>query len=251
MKKLFLLFAMFLGFSAMMIAQVTVHVSGTVLRDSTSVPVVGHEVIITADSNAAGYYFWAQRFTSATGHYDCTITNAPGGVEITFLVKTKNCDSTIMVQSFHTSSSPAVVNFVLCNTQPSNCEAGFISYADSLNGLHIHFQDISTPAGQVVSRLWNFGDGATATTGDPWHTFATAGVYHVCLTITTSTGCHSTKCVEMHIGQVPVPCEARFEYSHDTVNNAPFTYHFFDTSTGSPTSWEWHFGDPASGTSNV
>ncbi|MCX6306893.1 MAG: PKD domain-containing protein [Bacteroidetes bacterium] len=250
MKKLFLLFLMIPCMSAMMFSQVTVHLSGTVLRDSTNIPVVGHEVIITADSNGAGYSYWAQRFTSSTGQYDCTITNAPGGVEITFLVKTKNCDSTIMVQSFQTSNSPAVVNFLLCNTQPANCEAGFTAYADSLDALRVHFQDISTPAGQIVSRLWNFGDGTTATTGDPWHTFAAAGVYHVCLTITT-TGCHNTKCVEMNIGQVPVPCEARFEFSHDTLNTAPFTYHFFDTSTGNPTSWEWHFGDPASGTSNV
>ena len=108
MKKLLLLFVMIFGFSSLMFAQVSVHVSGTVLRDSTNIPVVGHEVIITADSNVAGFYFWAQRFTSSTGHYDCTITNAPTGVEITFLVKTKNCDSTYMVQSFQTSNSPAV-----------------------------------------------------------------------------------------------------------------------------------------------
>jgi len=251
MKKLLLLFVMIFGFSSLMFAQVSVHVSGTVLRDSTNIPVVGHEVIITADSNVAGFYFWAQRFTSSTGHYDCTITNAPTGVEITFLVKTKNCDSTYMVQSFQTSNSPAVENFIMCNTSPVNCEAGFTSYADSLNALHIHFQDISTPAGQIVSRLWNFGDGTTGTTGDPWHTFAAAGVYHVCLTIAASTGCTSTKCVEMHIGQVPEPCEARFEHSHDTINGAPYTWHFFDTSIGSPTSWEWHFGDPASGLNNV
>jgi len=80
MKKLFLLFAMIVGLSSIMMAQVTVHLSGTVTRDSTNLPVVGHEVIITADSNASGFTFWAQRFTNSTGFYDCTISNVPAGL---------------------------------------------------------------------------------------------------------------------------------------------------------------------------
>ncbi len=340
MKKFILLFAMIVGFSSFMIAQVTVHVSGTVTRDSTNLPVVGHEVIITADSNPSGFTFWAQRFTNATGFYDCTIHDVPGGVETTFIVKTKNCDSTYIVKDFQTSNSPATENFVLCNTPanceagftyhadstnphmlhfdensypagqihswvwdfgdgtptvviifpanpnvthtyagtalshtvcltittfggctstkcsevhiipPAGCEAGFSAYADSANLLNIHFQDNSAPAGQIIAWSWNFGDGGTSSTPDPWHIYATAGTYNVCLTIAASTGCTSVKCVEIHAGQ-PVGCEARFEFTVDSVNGAPYTYHFFDTSTGNPTTREWHFGDPNSGTSNL
>jgi len=35
------------------------------------------------------------------------------------------------------------------------------------------------------------------------------------------------------------------------VNTGPYTYHFFDTSLGNPTNWEWNFGDPESGANNV
>lgn len=34
-----------------------------------------------------------------------------------------------------------------------------------------------------ASYLWNFGDGSTSTMPDPIHDFASAGIYHVCLTV--------------------------------------------------------------------
>lgn len=247
MKKFLLLFAMILVFSTIMTAQVTVHVSGTVLRDSTNVAVAGHEVIITADSNVAGYYFWAQRFTTASGQYDCTITNVPAGIEILFHVKTKNCDSTYLVKSFQTSNSPAIEDFMLCNTASSDCEAGFTSYADSLNALHIHFQDTSTPAGQIASWFWNFGDFTSATTADPWHTYATAGAYPVCLTITTSTGCTSTKCDSIQVGNTPANCPSYFTYSK---NFLTVSFEGHPSSTDS-TAYSWNFGDIHSGSANV
>ncbi len=189
MKKLLLLFAMILCFSTMMFAQVSVHVSGTVLRDSTNIPVVGHEVIITADSNVAGFYFWAQRFTSATGHYDCTIANAPGGVGITFLVKTKNCDSTYMVQSFQTSNSPAVENFLLCNA-PENCQSYF-TY--NKNFLNVSFES-HTNSADSISYSWNFGDihswsANFSTERNPHHVFSYDDYFNVTLTTTTTGGC--------------------------------------------------------------
>ena len=341
MKKFTLLLAMIVGFSSFLIAQVTVHVSGSVTRDSTNQPVAYHQMIIMADSNAAGFNFNTERYTNTAGFYDCTIQNVPGGVQTTFIVKTKNCDSSWMVKTFQTSNSPAVENFVICNTPancqagftytadsssaglihfidnsvpvgqihswlwdfgdgtppllvvfpsnpnvthnyagtatvhnvcltittvtgctstkcnevhvypPAGCQAGFTAQADSANLLHIHFLDNSTPAGQVVSWHWDFGDGSpAATTHDPWHLYANPGIYSVCLTIATSTGCTSTKCVEIHAGQ-PLGCEARFTFSHDSLNQLPYTYHFIDISIGTPTAWEWHFGDPNSGPANI
>ncbi len=251
MKKIFLLFSMMIVFSSFLIAQVTVHLSGTVTRDSTNLPVVHHEVIITADSNSSGFNFYAQRFTSANGAYDCTIQNVPGGVQTTFIVKTKNCDSLYLVKTFQTSNSPAVENFVLCNAPVTGCLAGFSAMADSTNPMYIHFVDNSTPAGQITSWHWDFGDGSPiATTHDPWHLYASPGTYHVCLTIATSTGCTSVKCVEIHVSQ-PAGCEAHFTFTHDSISQVPFTCHFFDASTGNPTSYHWVFGDPAAGVNNT
>jgi PKD repeat protein len=44
------------------------------------------------------------------------------------------------------------------------------------------------PDGSIVTYLWDFGDGTTASTASPTHTFATAGTYTVKLTVTDNTG---------------------------------------------------------------
>lgn len=50
----------------------------------------------------------------------------------------------------------------------------------------IQFNDFSTDI--PTSWLWDFGDGATSTDQNPIHTYATAGVYTVTLTVTNSAG---------------------------------------------------------------
>jgi type 1 fimbria pilin len=68
MKKLFSLFLTMLALTITIQAQtITVHVSGTVLRDSTNAPVNNHEVLIQADSNSNGFTFYASRFTNPNG----------------------------------------------------------------------------------------------------------------------------------------------------------------------------------------
>lgn len=42
--------------------------------------------------------------------------------------------------------------------------------------------------GSIVSYLWNFGDGNTSTNANPSHTYSTAGVYSVILTVTDDGG---------------------------------------------------------------
>ena len=44
------------------------------------------------------------------------------------------------------------------------------------------------PDGSITAYLWNFGDGATATTVSPVHTYAAAGTYPVQLTVTDNSG---------------------------------------------------------------
>ncbi|MCX6234256.1 MAG: PKD domain-containing protein [Bacteroidetes bacterium] len=57
-------------------------------------------------------------------------------------------------------------------------------------GAPTQFNDNSNPvAGTVVEWQWNFGDGGTATTKNPQHTFTTQGVHNVSLLVTTNNGC--------------------------------------------------------------
>jgi len=49
-----------------------------------------------------------------------------------------------------------------------------------------------SPVGTIASYLWDFGDATTSTDPNPMHTYATAGVYTVTLTVTNSAGTSTT-----------------------------------------------------------
>jgi len=67
-------------------------------------------------------------------------------------------------------------------------------FADTVNGLTASFTNSSTDTGGTISSYaWNFGDSSASTTANPSHTYATAGVYTVTLTVTDSTGATNTK----------------------------------------------------------
>ena len=342
MKKFYTLLV-FLAVTFCLNAQtMTVHIYGSVLRDSTFLPVVNHELTIQADSNNAGFTFYTTRFTNQTGHYDCTITNVPiSGTAIMFTVKTKNCDSSWIQQTFVGTTTTDTVNFLICNGNvdclaaftysldstasnhevhfidgsssaggyitawhwdfgdgtthdvlfPDNpnvshvytggdlthtvclsiesnanggcsstvchqvtignnngCQAYYTHYADSTNLLHVHFTDASTPQNVITSRLWNFGDplagvNNTSTNFDPWHTYTVAGVYTVCLTIATSTGCSSTYCDSIVVGTNTNNCENWFTYT-----STGLTYTFEGhTHSIYPTTYNWEMGDGSAG----
>ena len=59
----------------------------------------------------------------------------------------------------------------------------------SVSGKSVSFTDTSQDNdGQVVSRLWNFGDGTTSTQSNPAKTYASDGTYQVLLTVTDDDG---------------------------------------------------------------
>jgi len=253
MKKISYLIIVLLAATFSLSAQtITVQLSGTVLRDSTHAPVANHELIIQADSNSYGFVFYTSRFTNQNGFYDCTIHNVPTtGAAVTFTVKTKNCDSTWLVQTFIGTITPDTVNFVLCNGNTAGCEAGFHSALDSANTYLVHFYDYSSPAGQIVSWQWDFGDGSPLSVlQNPTHIYPNYVTYTVCLTIETSTGCTNTVCHEVTVGQ-NTECQAHYNLQADSLN--PLHVHFWDTSTplNTITSRLWNFGDPASGTNST
>ncbi|MDZ7304357.1 MAG: phytase [candidate division KSB1 bacterium] len=107
--------------------------------------------------------------------------------------------------------------------------------------LHVQFTDQSS--GPVKSWLWDFGDGVTSTVKNPSHTYMTAGVYTVTLTVANAAGSRSTKTKTNLISLGVIPT-VKFAAS-PTVGNAPLTVAFTDESTGTSNSsrWLWEFGD--------
>jgi len=77
-----------------------------------------------------------------------------------------------------------------------SCHADFEVYIDYSLPLTFYFEEASLfedPNQVITSYSWDFGDGTTSIVQSPSHTF-TQGVYHICHTITTTTGCSSTYC---------------------------------------------------------
>jgi len=63
-------------------------------------------------------------------------------------------------------------------------------------GQAVSFEDASEKtdnAGDVVSRLWNFGDGTSSTATDPVHVYNQPGLYSVSLTVTTANAEETTR----------------------------------------------------------
>lgn len=63
------------------------------------------------------------------------------------------------------------------------------NFSSTSNGLDVNFTDTSTDAdGSIVSRSWNFGDGGSATSANPQHSYASGGNYAVTLTVSDDDG---------------------------------------------------------------
>jgi PKD repeat protein len=116
--------------------------------------------------------------------------------------------------------------------------------------LTVAFTDLSS--GSPTSWSWDFGDDGTSTAQHPSHTYTKPGAFKVTLTVANAEG-SDTLIREEYItvpegggGNPPV---ANFSGS-PTAGTAPLTVHFTDLSSGgTPTIWEWTFGD--GGTSTV
>jgi PKD repeat protein len=94
------------------------------------------------------------------------------------------------------------------------CNAEFEYEANSEHPLHVHFWDPHMPAGTVLSYYWSFGDSTTSTNADPWHIYAEAGEYTVCLHIATTYGTTCYYCENIYV-------HSTFDLDgHVTVNSA-------------------------------
>ncbi|AKB44375.1 cell surface protein [Methanosarcina vacuolata Z-761] len=131
--------------------------------------------------------------------------------------------------------------------QPVHPVADF--WSDITSGeapLKVQFFDESTDS--PTSWNWDFGDGVTSTKQNPIHTYTTDGTYTVKETITNEIG-GDTETKESYI-TVTAPAEALTavapvpDFSASvTSGEAPLTVSFTDESSGSPTEWQWNFGD--------
>jgi beta propeller repeat protein len=104
--------------------------------------------------------------------------------------------------------------------------------------LTVQFTDIST--GSPGNWLWEFGDGITSTDQNPSHTYAADGTYSVSLTVGNTVGRDFTSAADaIRVGPVPIVSFT----ANQTYGITPLPVRFTDTSSASPSSWSWDFGD--------
>lgn len=84
---------------------------------------------------------------------------------------------------------------------------------------------------------WDFGDGVTSTMTSPGHTYTSIGAFTTSLVATTAFGCTDTMSVAVYIDSIP---NADFDFSIECFGS---TTQFTNTSSGSPISYTWNFGD--------
>lgn len=126
-----------------------------------------------------------------------------------------------------------IVQTLIVNTVP----VPLFTAIPSCAGTATTFTDQSTDAVPIVTWYYDFADGNNSSSPNPSYIYAAAGVYNVSLTVTNTNGCDSTVTIPVNVNIVPV-----VNYTVDTVCiGTPTT--FTDLSSGSPTSWQWNFGD--------
>jgi PKD repeat protein len=138
---------------------------------------------------------------------------------------------------------------VTANTQPPVADAGG-PYAGSVNAA-ISFDGSASrdPDGSVVSYLWNFGDGGTASGAAPVHVYAAAGSYAVTLTVTDNDGLSDSATTTAQVsdgsGMQPPVADAGGPYSAIVGASIAFDGSGSSDPDGTIVSYDWTFGDGA------
>jgi len=176
---------------------------------------VGATLNIPADSNPGTKYIWLLLdVTSTAGQGPDNQANDRSSVMFTVVTPTK-----------------PVASFTWSPQSPTA-------------GQPVQFTDTST--GSPTSWAWNFGDGSNGSDKflkNPIHTYNFPGPYFVSLIATNASGSNTSSTFTINVGNAPLPTPVvSFTWSPQSPT-AGQPVQFTDTSTGSPTSWAWNFGD--------
>lgn len=193
--------------------------------------------------NAASIASWVWQFGDNTMSVDADpnhIYATPGTYNVSLTITNQNGCTNVKTRQVQVTTAPIAM---------------FTPNSLSCSGTAVLFTDLSsTPNGTIDTWSWNFDDGNESvinapSNGDATHSFETAGIYRVTLSIRTSTGCEASYTKVVTINSAPVTA---FTYT-SSCSELPTS--FTDQSQGSGgnsiSGWNWNFGDPASGVSNI
>jgi PKD repeat protein len=148
---------------------------------------------------------------------------------------------TLTVKNAYGSSTAIKRDFISIGMSP---RPDFVASPTSGNvPLGVQFTDKTV--GQVNTWHWDFGDGKASNEQNPVHTYWTAGVYNVILTVSNDYGqADVTK-----TNYIVVVGDLVSKFAADpATGKAPLDVKFTDRSIGGPTAWAWDFGDGSTAT---
>jgi PKD repeat protein len=152
---------------------------------------------------------------------------------------------TVTLTSSGVADSDTVAKTSYITVSHASVTAGFIgSPTSGERPLTVVFTNTST--GDFSTSSWDFGDGITSSVGSPTHTYTTAGVYTVSLTVSGLGGADNlTRTSYISVSNVPV---AAVFTGTPTLGVLPLNVNFTNGSTGDYTTSAWDFGDGGSST---
>ncbi len=189
------------------------------------------ELVQFRDTSTGDLHFWKWDFgdgVTSTYQNPSHIFGTPGFKKITLVVTTpagsKTSSRTLLVLG------DVAASFVFSPSTPGP-------------GQTVQFAD--TTPGSPTSWQWDFGDGATSTVKNPSHSYVKAGSYTV--TLTASSASESKRASKTLTVATASVLSSSFSFS-PALPQAGQAVQFSDASTGSPSAWQWNFGDGASST---
>jgi gliding motility-associated-like protein len=156
------------------------------------------------------------------------VFNSAGTYSVTFSVSSNGCTQSIS-QTVEVYPQP-IANFGLVNTV--GCELQPVYFADS--------SIATTP----ITYFWNFGNGQTSTSQNPFTTYNAVGNYTVSLVTTSSVGCKDTAYLLSPLAIFPSPTAGFNFFPKDTNIYYPIVT-VYNQSIGS-TGCQFFWGDGAS-----
>jgi PKD repeat protein len=154
---------------------------------------------------------------------------------------TSKYNVSLTVTNRYGTDKKTIPEFVSVGTIPS---ASF--YAAPTQGtIPLTVKFTGTSGSGITSWHWNFGDGASSSDQNPFHTYTKTGIYTVTLDTMNLYGeGHSTRPRLISTGTIP-----NIEFFADIrAGDLPLTVKFHDYTSGDPSVWLWHFGDGATST---
>ena len=151
----------------------------TVSASASSINTGSSSTLTASCSPVATSYVWTGGSCSTSTTAICTVTPSSTGTYTVVGVNAGGTGSAASVTVTVAAPTQAVITGTISAIPSSGAAPLAIKFAGTGR---------STVTTDVLSYLWNFGDGSTSTEQSPSHTFSTAGTYAVTLTVSNASG---------------------------------------------------------------